>query len=72
MHSGLNAPDTYPNPHLLCAAPLQASFEVATPFIVLHRQLKAEVAAADAAQPFDIVFYGDNIIERLRGTSSGG
>lgn len=50
---------------------VQAAFEVATPFQVLHRQYALDVAAADAGKGWDVVWYGDSIVERLRGTQGG-
>lgn len=46
----------------------QATFQQETPLALAHRQYKLEVAAADAGQGYNVIFYGDQMVERLRGT----
>lgn len=63
-------PQPHFHPHV--AWPPQMSFAKPTPFLVAHRNYQAAVAAADAGEGWDVVWYGDSIVERLQGTSMGG
>lgn len=55
-------------PQLCFSHTLQTVFQATTPLIGYQRNYVAEVAAAEAGSGWDIVFYGDSIIERLRGS----
>lgn len=50
----------------------QAKFAWRTGFLAGHDTITAEVQAADNGGGSDIIFWGDSLIERLRGTGSGG
>lgn len=50
----------------------QANFSWQTGFLPQHRLYTAQVAAADKTTGFDVVFYGDGLVEWLQGTSMGG
>lgn len=67
--SRLSAEPRAADPALLYRA--QAAFEKAPALSSAQRTLAAEVAAAGAGQGLDVVFYGDSLVERLRGTHGG-
>lgn len=58
-----------PDTHACEAGVCRTTFDRPTPLITTHRTLVREVAAADAGDGWDVVIYGDALVERMRGTS---